>query len=175
MAPTGSGTQLSKGYLVAICVGAVSLFAVVLISLFATSRHRQHQQLKAVIRGQPSPRSGTREPAEDKATDITASLMVYSPVFRLNKGTSGSEEGSKKASRVSRSSNERTAMAPMQPKSSRHLLGVSTRGSSGRGQQSNEREIQLVVKRNATFVNPLLQLSSSQGSVPRQPERQQAV
>lgn len=160
--PTGSsgaGGKLNLGYLVAIGVGTVSLLA--FVSLFVSSRYRRHKKLKSLLRS-PARSPPPVQPAEDKATDIATSLMVYSPLHRLNKGAAvrDSEAGPKKIARVSRSSKERTAMAPMQPKSSRHLLGPSVRTGSA--------QIELkAVNRDASFVNPLLLLSGGQGPVKR--------
>lgn len=144
-----TGFPLGTGYLLAIGVGVASLIA--FASLFAYKRHRRHLKLKSLLRSPTRP-PPEQEVAEDKPAGIPTSLMVYSPLHRLNKGAQG-EEGSKKVARVSRSAKERTAMAPVQAKSSRHLSGPSAD------------RVQPAVK-DVNFVNPLLQLSPV-GSVNR--------
>lgn len=150
--PTASGPAASStaAYLAGVGAGAVSLAA--LASLFVLVRYRRQRKLKSLVSG-PLRSPSVREVAKDRTTDTSSPPISESPVFLRSNSVTGNQDWAKKLpqARVSRSSLERTAMAPMQPKSSRHLLGAPVRSV-----QLSERKAQPVVKGDTSFMNPML-------------------
>lgn len=152
----------------------------------SSSNHHQQQALSRS--GTPgAPFSRLSRVAENKAAAVAAgadilppSLMVYSPLHRLNHmksaAVAGGEQGPKNLARVSRrGNNDRTAMPPMQPKSNRLLVtpmrSPSTRGPVPTAQSERAGKVQprSAVQRDATIVNPLLRLSGQVSGSTRNP------